>query len=64
MQKLKRGDVVRLKSGGPNMTVLEYYVNEIGGIYNALQGKKEFDESVETTLVVCKWFDKNIPMSG
>ena len=46
-QKFKIGDVVRLKSGGPNMTVTEYDVFDYGG------DQKKY---------LCRWFDeKNKP---
>jgi uncharacterized protein YodC (DUF2158 family) len=45
-EKFKTGDVVRLKSGGPNMTVVEY------GEFN-FEAEKQY---------LCRWFDeKNKP---
>ncbi|WP_045027960.1 YodC family protein [Draconibacterium sediminis] len=44
----KQGDVVRLKSGGPKMTIENYYVHV--GISSS---------SVSDHLVDCTWFDNN-----
>lgn len=42
-EKFKVGNVVRLKSGGPDMTV-------------AYAGPVDFKHSVRNDLVSCKWF--------
>ncbi|MDT0620865.1 YodC family protein [Croceitalea vernalis] len=47
-QKFTKGDVVRLKSGGPIMTI-EKYKLETGWDYS-----KESDH-----VVVCTWFDND-----
>lgn len=52
MSEIKAGDVVRLKSGGPDMTVgsvgydsaLAYWANEDGGIDSAMFGVKTLDK--------------------
>ena len=46
-QLFKKGDIVRLKSGGPKMTVEKYHVDIIG-----LGELRESDSNV-----ICKWFD-------
>ncbi|HGY9625432.1 TPA: DUF2158 domain-containing protein [Pseudomonas putida] len=51
-QKFKVGNVVQLKSGGPNMTVTD-------------AGPVDFRHSVREDLVSCKWFDgKSTLQSG
>ncbi|MEX5531461.1 DUF2158 domain-containing protein [Pseudomonas syringae] len=42
-EKFKEGNVVRLKSGGPEMTVF-------------FAGPVDFGHSVRNDLVSCKWF--------
>lgn len=44
--KFKRNDVVRSITGGPTMTVIEYYVEDAEGKHPK-----------ETSLVKCQWFD-------
>lgn len=41
---IKKGDVVRLKSGGPNMTVSQYPVETI-------------DKKIIDGMVECEWFN-------
>jgi uncharacterized protein YodC (DUF2158 family) len=47
MAKFQPGDIVKLKSGGPNMTV-EGYETLFAG-----------DSSIETNNVQCSWFNGN-----
>lgn len=47
-KKFSKGDVVRLKSGGPKMTIEGYEI---------VMGWDFTSESDDT--VVCKWFDLN-----
>lgn len=56
---MKIGDVVQLKSGGPNMTVDGFLSEENGILYDkgfmiALQ-RKSYNE--EDPYAICKWFD-------
>ena len=46
-KKFKTGDVVRLKSGGPNMTVVKY------GLY----------DYEKTEKCLCRWFDEKHKLS-
>lgn len=65
MEKLfKKGQVVRLKSGGPNMTVDSYFVSYTRGLLEAIAGQAITKESEETTTVECKWFDENKLQKG
>jgi uncharacterized protein YodC (DUF2158 family) len=51
-RKFKTGDIVRLKSGGPAMTVLEYEVWQ--DVIGSLIGTAK--PSHDTGLVNCQWF--------
>jgi len=51
MAKFKPGNVVRLKSGGPDMTV-------------SSTDPVDFGHSVRTDLVSCIWFDSKNKKSG
>jgi uncharacterized protein YodC (DUF2158 family) len=56
---MKIGDVVQLKSGGPNMTVDGFLSEEQGKQYERGLGiallKKTNDEN--NPFVICRWFD-------
>jgi uncharacterized protein YodC (DUF2158 family) len=45
-ETFKEGDPVRLKSGGPNMTIRKFAFNEL-------------TDKPYTDRVVCTWFDDN-----
>lgn len=65
MEKLfKKGQVVRLKSGGPTMTVDSYYVSYTRGLLDALSGQSSNKINEDITTVECKWFDENKLQKG
>ncbi|MEI9909011.1 MAG: DUF2158 domain-containing protein [Bacteroidota bacterium] len=55
-QKFKTGDVVKLKSGGPDMTVVRYIepIDIMSAVYN--EPPKEMGPAV---MVQCTWFEKD-----
>ncbi len=58
-QKFRKGDIVKLRSGGDNMMVSGYKVNYTGGAINAILGTKKYDDQVTTSLVLCEWMVKS-----
>jgi uncharacterized protein YodC (DUF2158 family) len=59
-QKFKVGDIVRLRSGGENMTVSGYKTKNTGSALNAIlkhTGRTPRFDEVETQTVVCSWFE-------
>jgi len=55
-KKFKRGDVVKLKSGGPDMTVVDYVVSQdLASIMYNTDPKPD----VITDVVKVTWFEKN-----
>lgn len=64
MERLfQKGQVVRLKSGGPKMTVEGYLVHS-AGIIDELLGRPTQQTGTETSIVECKWFDENKLQKG
>lgn len=54
-KKFKTGDVVKLKSGGPDMTV-DRYEWDNSGVLDSFMGKKA-KEPVLSDTVMCRWMD-------
>ena len=54
--KFKRGNKVQLKSGGPVMTIDDYYIAH--DIVGGLLRKGNVAPPTETEYVYCEWFDK------
>lgn len=59
-QKFKAGDVVKVRSGSEQMTVIEYHVEYAGAVFNAFDrsGQKKFPNAVVTDDVLCEWMYK------
>ena len=57
MSKFVVGDVVRLNSGGPDMTVIQVGVN-FGGVAvgASRRGLAKTPDRVRNDFVVCEWF--------
>lgn len=54
-QNYKRGDVVRLKSGGPDMTISDYEKSfDVAGLFN---GVRSNEPAEDTEYVKCTWFE-------
>ena len=60
-KKFNRGDKVRLKSGGPIMTVLEY---RRGHDIAAIAYNRDPKPSWDTEIVHCQWFDDKHKLQG
>ncbi len=52
VNKFKIGDVVKLKSGSPNMTIKRYMQNTAEQIIKRA-------EPSDSTMVECEWFEEN-----
>jgi uncharacterized protein YodC (DUF2158 family) len=61
VHKFKRGDKVRLKSGGPIMTALVY---ERGHDIRAAIYNREPKPSWDTEIIHCQWFDDKHKLQG
>ena len=55
-QKFQKGNVVRLKSGGPDMTATHYKTSL--DVLAPFQGRKQ-KPNKPTHVIHCQWFEKN-----
>lgn len=55
---MKKGDVVQLKSGGPNMTVVRIIGFEKTNNKTQIADKLMSTAGYENGDVICEWFDK------
>lgn len=66
-QTFKTGDIVRLKSGSPDMTVMNYEpvlsINALKSAFGARVHPVQ-EPPEEPFNVVCKWFEKNNVKKG
>lgn len=57
-QKYEKGNLVRLKSGGPLMVVIGYKMSQAGDAINYALGRKEYPSGpIATSWVLCEWMD-------
>lgn len=56
--EIKKGDVVKLKSGGPEMTVLRIIGFEKSNTRTTMADKIITSAGYENGDVFCEWFDK------
>ncbi|HUQ97069.1 MAG TPA: DUF2158 domain-containing protein [Chitinophagaceae bacterium] len=63
-KRFKKGQIVKLKSGGPHMTVDSYFVSYTRGLLDALSGQTTTKDADDSTTVECKWFDESRLQKG
>lgn len=52
--KFNKGDIVKIRTSGETVMVLNYKVNHTGGIINTILKEKRYDESVITDEILCE----------
>lgn len=58
--KFKLNDIVKLKSGGPNMTITRYITRNPGSVINVIKrhsGMKGDVHEEDMITVACTWFE-------
>lgn len=53
-QKFKKGDIVKIRTSGERVMVIEYKVNHTGAIMNAIAHTNKYGGSVVTDEVLCE----------
>jgi len=60
MENFRKGDVVKLKSGGPVMTIFRILGEETGNLQIEMADKMIKMGGYENGDLVCEWFDKAV----
>lgn len=54
--KFKKGDIVKTRTSGETVMVIEYKINYAGSVFNALSRSKvkEYEDAIVTDTVLCE----------
>ncbi len=53
-QKFKHGDIVKIRTSGERVMVIQYKINYAGGVINAISKSSKYPDSVVTDDVLCE----------